>query len=83
MIYKIIGYLCRNYSGIIKTATTTGYDKALTIAWDYCCKGLFTEIITDKEIKRYNPDLLDEITVDITDLEVRIKTIPYGIGWRF
>lgn len=70
MIYEITGYLCRNYSGIMETATTTDYDEALTIAWDYCYSGLFTEIITDNEIKRYNPNLFDEITIDITDLEV-------------
>ena len=70
MLYEIIGYLGRNYSGIMETATTTDYDDALTIAWNYCCNGLFTEIITDNETKRYNPDLLDEITIDIEDSEV-------------
>ena len=68
MISKITGYLCRNYCGIMETATTTGYDEALTIAWSYCCDGLFTEIVTDDETKRYNPDLLDEITIDICEL---------------
>ena len=70
MIYKITGYLCRNYSGIMETTTTIDYDEALTIAWSYCCNGLFTEIVTDAEIKRYNPDLIDENTIDIIDLEV-------------
>lgn len=64
-------YLQSNYTGLMVDETFDSMTEVEDKAWECVTDGLFTEIIDeDKNIRKFDPNLLDEDATDLKDVEI-------------